>query len=111
MSTDFFKSTFSGGEKTCVEVAHRGDSVLIRDSKYTGPATEQPIVSLSPAHWPTMLELTLSGKSGQVDTVTVTVHPAGGATIADQSAALIYDADEWDAFRKGVADGQFHRHI
>ncbi|MEG8177108.1 DUF397 domain-containing protein [Nocardia terpenica] len=105
----FYKSTFSGADKTCVEIAHLDDAVLIRDSKYTGPANEQPIVSLPSAHWPTMLELTLSGKSGQVDSVTVTVHPAGGVTIADKGAALIYDADEWDAFRKGVADGQFHR--
>jgi hypothetical protein len=115
MSTAWFKSTFSGTEKTCVEVAHRSDAVLIRDSKYTGPAGEQSIVSVPVAQWPMMLDLALSKRSGTLgDTVTVTVHPDGGATIVGpsvtaQPAALVYTAAEWDAFAKGVADGQFDR--
>ncbi|ATL65989.1 hypothetical protein [Nocardia terpenica] len=85
------------------------DLVLIRDSKYTGPADEQPIVSLSAAHWPIVLDLALSNKSGTVDAVTATVLPDGGATISGPDAALTYNADEWDAFMKGVADSQFDR--
>ncbi|WP_167484999.1 DUF397 domain-containing protein [Nocardia terpenica] len=111
MDTNFFKSTYSGGNQSCVEVAHRDDVVLIRDSKYIGPTDEQPIVSLSSAHWTAMLNLALSHKSGQADSVTVSIHPDGGATITGQDAALVYTPDEWDAFTKGVADGQFDRRM
>ncbi|WP_330233682.1 DUF397 domain-containing protein [Nocardia sp. NBC_00508] len=110
MSTAWFKSTFSGSETSCVEVAHRTDTVLIRDSKYTGPAAEQPVVSVSPAMWPAFLDLALSANSGTLDEgVTVSLHQDGGATISAQGVALLYNADEWDAFTKGVADGQFDR--
>ncbi|QIS17611.1 DUF397 domain-containing protein [Nocardia terpenica] len=105
----FYKSTYSGGDQTCVEVAHRDDVVLIRDSKYAGPVDEQPVVSLSSAHWTALLDLASSNASGQVDSVTVSVHPDGGATITGRDAALVYTPAEWDAFTKGVADGQFDR--
>ncbi|MFX0576917.1 DUF397 domain-containing protein [Nocardia nepalensis] len=115
MDTHFFKSTYSGGNQSCVEVAHRDDIVLIRDSKYTGPADDQPILSVTAAQWPIMLDLALSRMSGKLgDTMTVTVHHDGGATIigpgiTGQRMALVYTADEWDAFAKGIADGQFDR--
>ncbi|WP_454194277.1 DUF397 domain-containing protein [Nocardia sp. Marseille-Q1738] len=110
MSTTWFKSTFSSAEQACVEVAHRSDAVLIRDSKYTGPAAEQPIVSVPPAIWPAFLDLALSANSGTLaEGVTISLHQDGGATISAQGVALLYNADEWDAFTKGVADGQFDR--
>jgi hypothetical protein len=111
VSTDFFKSTFSGGDQTCVEVAHRNDSVLIRDSKYTGPTADQPLISVAAEDWSAVLELALNRTSGSVhDAVTITVHPDGSAIIRDdRGIALSYNADEWDAFAKGVADGQFDR--
>jgi hypothetical protein len=108
VSTDFFKSTFSGGDQTCVEVAHRNDVVLVRDSKYSGTADEQPILSLTSALWPAFLDLVLSANSGQLtEGVAVAVHPDGGATITGIDTVLVYNVDEWDAFTKGVADGQF----
>jgi hypothetical protein len=110
VSTTWFKSTYSGEAGTCVEVFHRSDAVLIRDSKYTGPADEQPIISVPPAIWPTFLDLALSANSGTLDEgVTISLHRDGGATISAQGVALLYNADEWDAFTKGVADGQFDR--
>ncbi|ATL70257.1 DUF397 domain-containing protein [Nocardia terpenica] len=105
----WFKSTYSKDATSCVEVRFAEDLVLVRDSKYTGPADKQPIVSLSAAQWPVVLDLALSGKSGTVDTITVTVLADDGATIAGTDATLTYNADEWDAFVKGVADGQFDR--
>ncbi|MBF6176020.1 DUF397 domain-containing protein [Nocardia blacklockiae] len=110
MGTTWFKSTFSGSEKTCVEVAHRDDTVHVRDSKYTGDPAQQPIVSIRPADWQPFLDLALSGNSGALTGgIAITNHHDGGATITGPHAALVYDAAEWDAFTKGIADGQFDR--
>jgi hypothetical protein len=39
--------------------------------------------------------------------VIITLVPDGTATIAAQGVTLEYNIAEWDAFTKGVADGQF----
>ena len=106
----WFKSSRSSETQSCVEVRFNGNSVLIRDSKYTGPGPTQPIVSVSSAMWPGFLDQVLSANSGGLDEgVAISLHPDGGATISGQGVALVYNADEWDAFAKGVADGQFNR--
>lgn len=108
MSTGFFKSTFSGGDQTCVEVSHQRDSVLIRDSKFG--EGESPIITIPAPHWPAVLNLALNGESGEVaDVLAITVDHDGGATLRSGGIELMYNADEWDAFAKGVADGQFDR--
>lgn len=109
MSTTFFKSTYSGANNSCVEVAHRPDSVLIRDSKYTGPEAERPIVSVSPDVWSTFLRYVVSADSAELDDVAITVHSDGAAMISGQGQTLMYTPAEWDAFIKGVADGEFDR--
>lgn len=105
----WFKSKYSKEAGTCVEVRFGVDAVRIRDSKYTGPAVDQPIVSIPPALWPDLLGLVLSGESGVVGDARITVVPQGGAVISCPGTTLAYGADEWDAFTKGVADGQFNR--
>jgi len=108
VSAHFFKSTFSGGDKTCVEVAHLDDRALIRDSKFT--ESESPIISVPAPHWVTVLNLALNGESGEVaDVLAINVDHNGGATLRSGAIELTYNADEWDAFMKGVADGQFDR--
>lgn len=57
MSTDWFKSSFSGGSQACVEISHRADAVLIRDSKFAGDAVDQPILSVAPDSWDAFLDL------------------------------------------------------
>ncbi|WP_327145256.1 DUF397 domain-containing protein [Nocardia sp. NBC_01327] len=109
MSAKFFKSTYSGGDQTCVEVAHARDGVFVRDSKYTGLSGEQPVIAVPAALWPTLLDLVLSNEPGIVGDVTITRHPDASAVIADQAVTLAYNADEWDAFIKGVADSEFDR--
>lgn len=109
MTITWYKSTFSGSEATCVEVAHQADTVLIRDSKYPTPEAS-PIVSVLSASWPAFLDLVLSGNSGEVGRgVTVAVNSEGGVVISGAGNALTYTAAEWDAFAKGIADGQFDR--
>jgi hypothetical protein len=108
MSTAWFKSTFSGSDKTCVEVAHPAHAVLIKDSKL---GDQSPIISLSPSHWSAVLDLVIAAESGTVaDELTVTLLDDGGASIRNSDdITLTYNVDEWDAFAKGVADGQFDR--
>lgn len=109
MSAHFYKSTYSGSNGTCVEVARGSAVVLIRDSKYTGPVHSQPILTVPEECWAGFLERARSRTSGRVgELLTVAVHTEGGATLSDgQGVMLEYNADEWDAFIKGVADGQF----
>jgi hypothetical protein len=111
VSSNFFKSTFSGGDKTCVEVAHTSNVSLIRDSKYIGPATDEPIILVPAEHWPAVLELALNRESGTLnDVLTISVQADGSAILTNpQGVTLVYGVDEWDAFAKGVADGQFNR--
>ncbi|KZM74612.1 DUF397 domain-containing protein [Nocardia terpenica] len=106
--TGYTKSSFSEGGGNCVEVKFANECVLIRDSKYTGPADEQPTLPIPAASWPLFLDLILSGESGTLDSgVTIVVHPDRRATITAADVTLDYTPDEWDAFTKGVADGQF----
>ncbi|WP_067896118.1 DUF397 domain-containing protein [Nocardia vaccinii] len=109
--TTWFKSTFSGSDKTCVEIAHRPDSVLIRDSKYVGPEQNQPIITVPATHWQHVLDQVLSATPGTIaDALTLTLHPDGSAALDDATGTtLSYNAAEWDAFTKGIADGQFSR--
>ncbi|MQY23149.1 hypothetical protein NRB20_62760 [Nocardia sp. RB20] len=93
-----------------MEVALGVDHVRIRDSKYDGDPAAQPIVSVASADWQAVLDLVLSGNSGEVDGVCITLASAGGASITATGVALEYNAAEWDAFAKGVADGQFDPH-
>lgn len=109
MTTEFFKSTYSGANQSCVEIAHRDEVVLVRDSKYVGPAELQPVVRIPATHWTQFLEIALGGNSAQLGELALTMHHNGGASIADRSHTLSYTPDEWDAFLKAVADRQFDR--
>ncbi|WP_280233846.1 DUF397 domain-containing protein [Nocardia cyriacigeorgica] len=108
-STGWYKSTFSGSDKTCVEVAHRTTTVLIRDSKYTGPTSTQPIIEVPTTHWRQLLDLALAHTPGTLPGIlTLTVDPDCHATLTTPSGTeLTYTPAEWDAFTKGIADGQF----
>ncbi|MFJ4658142.1 DUF397 domain-containing protein [Nocardia sp. NPDC088792] len=104
------KSTYSGSNGgQCVEMSFGPERVLIRDSKYSGPALGRPIVSVSNAQWPRFLDLVLSGAVGDLGQgVRVELCSNGGVILADQSQArLLFTVAEWDAFAKGIADGQF----
>ncbi|WP_306358348.1 MULTISPECIES: DUF397 domain-containing protein [unclassified Nocardia] len=109
MSTEFFKSSYSGANQSCVEVAHRADAVLVRDSKYDGPAETQPIVQIPAEFWTQFLALALGGRSGQLGGLRVIVRDDGSASLVDACCTLAYTPGEWDAFVKGIVDQQFDR--
>lgn len=109
MSIEFFKSTYSGANQSCVEIAHYAEVVLIRDSKYVGPDEIRPLVTVPAARWTQFLELVRRGDTVQLGDLTVTVNDDGGASIAGSGHTLDYTTEEWDAFLKGVVDRQFDR--
>lgn len=47
----WFKATASATNSCCVEVLEDADTVFIRDSKWAGDASQQPIISVSPTAW------------------------------------------------------------
>ncbi|WP_280489277.1 DUF397 domain-containing protein [Nocardia carnea] len=115
---DFFKSSYSNDGPSCVEVKFLGDSVLIRDSKqnndYTDAPTTQPTIAIPTAWWTAFLDLVLSSQPGAVGAVMVSLNADGSAELAaaDNASEIVtlrYTADEWEAFGKGVADGEFRR--
>ncbi|NKY88835.1 DUF397 domain-containing protein [Nocardia veterana] len=106
----WYKSSFSKDANSCVEVRFTGNAVDVRDSKYVGPEQDQPIITVPADQWPAFLGLVMTNSSGVLpDAVAVDVHADGGATITHRTTRLNYNADEWDAFLEGVADGQFDR--
>lgn len=52
----WFTSSFSQDSNSCVEVCFDTNAVLVRDSKYRGPAADQPVLAVSAADWPAFLE-------------------------------------------------------
>lgn len=113
---DFFKSTFSNDGPSCVEVKFETGHVLIRDSKqnaaFAGTPEAQPVIIFPAQYWAEVLDLALASKSGRVDTLSLTLRSDEGAdltglTSTNKPVTLTYTRDEWDAFIKGVADGQF----
>ncbi|AXK86901.1 DUF397 domain-containing protein [Nocardia farcinica] len=114
MSTRFYESSYSGANNSCVEVAHRSDAVLIQDSKYTGNRSSQPRIRVARSEWPSVLDLAVSRRSGRVGDLTVDVASDGSSILTGPSEAgdkvtLHYTPTEWDAFAKGVVDGEFDR--
>ncbi|MEV5394473.1 DUF397 domain-containing protein [Nocardia farcinica] len=112
MRGDFFKSSYSEATSGCVEVAHRGDHVLVQDSKYTGDRAAQPRIQVARSEWPSVLDLAVSRRSGRVGDLTVDVASDGSSILTGPSEAgdkvtLHYTPAEWDAFAKGVVDGEF----
>ena len=100
----------NGGQ--CVQVAFGEQSVFISDSKYVGDVNQQPMITLSAVQWNAVLDLALSAQSGSVDTLTVDLHQDGRADLIGDNRSgdvikLQYTTKEWDAFMKGVADGEF----
>jgi hypothetical protein len=110
VSFGWVEPSFSKDSNGCFEVARLGDAVLVRDSKYSGPAADQPVIAVAVQDWPTLLNRALAQSSGPVnDAVSVALHEDGAATLTSADEELSYTPAEWDAFAKGVADGQFTR--
>ncbi len=88
----------------CVEVAHDGGRVLVRDSK----RAESPVVEFDRPGWAGFLDL--APRWDRTETVELTGGNTLGLCLADsdpvcirsEAAHLHFSWDEWDEFLKGI---------
>lgn len=99
------KSTYSSQANGCVEVDLASSGARIRHSKIT----DSPVIDFTTEQWAAWLaEVTADHLTGANGAVTVTVRP--GAWIVrsiDTATTLVFDENEWTAFRLGATDGEF----
>ncbi len=114
---NWFKSTRSSERATCVEVRFDADTILIRDSKqndeYAAASDQQPMIACPAVQWSPFLDLALSAQPGRVDPLAINIRPDGHADLtgpnsSGETVRLQYRPDEWEAFTKGVANGEFN---
>lgn len=99
------KSTYSDFQNGCVEVSSSGGGMEIRQSKLA----DSPVIRFTGAQWSSWLDEVVSDHL--IDTngaVTVLVQP-GSWTVREASTGteLVFDEQEWTAFRLGAKDGEF----
>jgi len=110
----WFKSSKSVGSSSCVEIKFGDGVVLIRDSKFArdpmNDPVDQPIISVPIYSWNIFLE-NVSGRSVGVGSGVPSILPLGdgGAALRCRATGvtLSYTRAEWEAFRAGVALGEF----
>ncbi len=99
------KSTYSDFQNGCVEVSPSGDGMEIRHSKII----DSPVIRFTGAQWSRWLDEVVSDHLINTNgAVTVLVQP-GSWTVHETSTGteLVFDEQEWTAFRLGVKDGEF----
>ncbi|MFF0492500.1 DUF397 domain-containing protein [Nocardia sp. NPDC004068] len=105
------KSTFSDHGNACVEVLVQNDSVLIRDSKFTGDPTSQPIIFVPVTLWSEFMStITDGGKQDRPRGIPGVNYDAtnGTTTLTDSAGTtLVYTEEEWTAFIAGIRADQF----
>lgn len=102
------KSTFSISGTACVEVKPLLEHVLVRDSKFRPayPGESQPIARVSRSEWMNLVR----NIQADLDQRLFELPGDGTATLAshgDEESLLSFTPDEWLAFVKGVANGEF----
>lgn len=108
----WFKAARSG-YTNCVEVAHLAAETRVRDTKQHD-LIEQPLLLCSPEAW-SCLEAEFRGESpfGSNGEIAITATNDGGQLWRSTASGveLRFTADEIDAFRGGVVDGEFSRSL
>lgn len=97
-------STRRSNGEACVEVAPIADGVVIRHSKHPSAGT----IHFSFPAWEAFLGEALDGPTGANGVATITLIGTD-ALVRSSGIELLFDADEWTAFRAGAAAGEFHR--
>lgn len=105
------KSSYSDHGSACVEVNTDADPVLVRDTKYTGPADQRPVIAVPAYIWPQFLAAALGEYTGDlVSRMPAIKHDeaTGQTSLTDAAGILLtFTRDEWDAFLSAVRDGEF----
>ncbi|MGH3989624.1 MAG: DUF397 domain-containing protein [Pseudonocardiaceae bacterium] len=99
------KSSYSDMANGCVEVDFTSAGAQIRHSKIAG----SPVIAFTTAQWSAWLaEITTDRLTNTNGAVTVTVGPnAWTVRSPDTGRALVFDENEWTAFRLGATAGEF----
>jgi len=99
------KSSYSNQANGCVEVDLTGAGARIRDTKIA----DSPVIAFTAEQWSAWLaEVTADRLTGANGAVTVSTVPnAWTVRSVATDATLIFDENEWTAFRLGAADGEF----
>ncbi|WP_433194442.1 DUF397 domain-containing protein [Nocardia sp. CA-107356] len=111
---NWVKATLSSSSSSCVEVAHAGRVVLVRDSKFLRDpsnrdrAADQPTISIPANRWRHFLNVVLDGgEAGGEDLPTIDYAANGNVSLRLAAYALTYTPTEWHAFRDGIQKGEF----
>lgn len=99
------KSTYSDQANGCVEVDLAHDGVQVRHSKIAN----SPVISLTGQQWTRWLDEVISDHLTNTNgAVTVLARP-GSWTVREAATGteLVFDEQEWTAFRLGAKDGEF----
>lgn len=102
------KSTYSDQHDGCVEVDLTSDGVQIRHSKIL----DSPVISFTDEQWSRWLDEVISEHLTNTNGA-VTVLPRLNSWIVHDittDTELVFDAQEWTAFRLGAKDGEFAPH-
>ncbi len=99
------KSTYSNQGNGCVEVDLTGAGAQIRHTKIA----DSPVIAFTAEQWSIWLaEVTTDHLTGANGAVTVTTAPnAWTVRSVATDATLVFDENEWIAFRLGATDGEF----
>lgn len=103
------KSSLSNGSGNCVEAARLDSTTIgIRDSKYTGPADQQPFITVPADEWPRFLALALEGETAPAGHgVPGIEYSPNGVVLRDAfGTVLSYTPAEWEAFTGGIHAGE-----
>ena len=99
------KSTYSNQGNGCVEVDLTSAGAEIRHSKIAA----SPVIAFTTEQWSAWLaEVTTDRLTGTNGAVTVTTAPnAWIVRSVETGETLVFDENEWTAFRLGATDGEF----
>ncbi len=111
----WFKSSASAPTGCCVEVRIRSDGVEIRDSKWPeaadDPAGRRPTISVGFVTWGSFLRHVTAGRRAFLSMELCVEYSSQSGSCVFRSVPgrmeLVFDGDEWAAFRVGVVSGQF----
>ncbi len=99
------KSTYSAQANGCVEVNSSSDGVEIRHSKLV----DSPVIGFTDVQWSRWLGEVVSGELTNTNGAVTVLVRHGSWTVHDATTGveLVFDEQEWTAFRLGAKDGEF----
>ncbi|MGH3696898.1 MAG: DUF397 domain-containing protein [Pseudonocardiaceae bacterium] len=99
------KSTYSGFQNGCVEVRPTSDGMDVRHSKIV----DSPVIGFTATQWSRWLDEVGSGALTDTNGAVAVLAGPGSWTVREVSTGteLVFDEQEWTAFRLGIAAGEF----